>query len=107
MITKIQRTRKAQRTTKSQTQTQTKVKGFISTTTLLTVRTYINIITDNTPALAEDNVDTEGKLQYTANNRRHEMSHNYLFLGPEELSNSAFAVRVHNRPVEEKSEVSE
>ena len=103
MITKIQRTRKAQRTTKSQTQTN--VKGFIST--LLTVRTYINIITDNTPALAEDNVDTEGKLQYTANNRRHEMNHNYLFLGPEELSNSAFAVRAHNRPVEEKSEVSE
>ena len=69
--------------------------------------TYIHIITDNTPALAEDNVDTEGKLQYTANNRRHEMNHNYLFLSPEELSNSVFAVRAHNRPVEEKSEVSE
>ena len=88
MITWTQRTRRAQRTTESQTQTQTKVKGFISTTILLTVRTYIHIITDNTPALAEDNVDTQGKLQYTANNRRHEMNHNYL--GPEDLSNSVF-----------------
>ena len=90
MTTKTQRTRNAQRTTKSQTLTQTKVKDFISTTILLTVRTYINIITDNTPALAEDNVDTEGKLQYTAKNRRHEMNHNYLLLGPEDLSNSVF-----------------